>query len=735
MNLDLLNEKQKEAVLYTEGPLLILAGAGSGKTKTLTYRMAHIVESGISPYQILAVTFTNKAANEMRERVESLIGDIPGAWLMTFHAMSLRILRSNADLIGYSKDFTVYDTVDQKTLMKAILKDLNVDTKNYPPNFFLSIISKNKEQDISVLEYEENVGFDQKSKLIARVYKEYETRLKKNNAMDFDDLLLNCLHLLKKNPDVLTYYQNKFRYIMVDEYQDTNAIQYEIVRLLSLGYGNICAVGDDDQCIYEWRGADITNILGFENDFKNTKVIKLEQNYRSYQNILSCANSVIKNNKGRKDKKLWTSKEEGDKILYMRLPSDKEEASFVARQIRMMSDTKSYDDFAILYRTNAQSRLFEDSLRGLRIPYQVLSGFSFYDRKETKDMISYLRLVVNPKDDVSFIRIINEPKKGIGQVTLSKLSVLANIRGLSLFEIVSDPEVRNGLSEKVSKELLNFTELISVCAKEIENLTISDIYDNLLVKSGYLKSLEDENTVESKSRIENLLDFKSFIYDFEKEKREAGEEILLNEFLERVSLSSDQDKYESEAGKVTLMTIHSAKGLEFPVVFVPGLEEGLFPSSMSRDTLEGMEEERRLCYVAFTRAMERLILTSAEFRVRFGSGDNMLESTFLKEIDPKLLDEKGSGVYQRSPRKTIDFDTGSLDGFSRAAFDPFKYMKKEVKEVLKSEDFSIGDQVTHTKFGLGVVTDINSNSGIIEINFESVGIKKLAISVAPLKKV
>ena len=735
MNINLLNDKQKEAVLHTEGPLLILAGAGSGKTKTLTYRMAHLIDMGVSPYDILAVTFTNKAANEMRERVETLVGPISGSWIMTFHAMSLRILRKYPEMMGYSKDFTVYDTVDTKSLVKSILKDFNIDSKNYPPQYFLSVISKNKEQDISCDQFEEINGGDFKSDLIAKVYREYDIRLKKNNAMDFDDLLLNCLHLFKKNPDVLCYYQNKFKYIMVDEYQDTNAIQYEIIHMLSLGYGNLCVVGDDDQCIYEWRGADIKNILSFEKDFKNTKVVKLEQNYRSYENILSCANSVIKNNKGRKDKKLWTSKEEGDKTLYRRLSSDKEEAMYIANEIRLLANEREYSDFAILYRTNAQSRLFEDSLRGLNIPYQVLSGFSFYERKETKDMISYLRLVVNPKDDMSFERVINEPKRGIGQATLSKLSAISKVNNRSLFETISDNEVILGLSEKVRNEIIKFRDLIKVCSDEISNLTISDIYDNLLVKTGYLKYLEDEHTLEADARIENLLDFKSFIYDYEKKQKDLGEEISLNEFLESVSLSSDQDKFDDTLGKVTLMTIHSAKGLEFPIVFVPGLEEGLFPSNKSMDE-DGIEEERRLCYVAFTRAMERLILTSAEYRVRYGQGDNTIESTFLREIDPKLLSSKGDGVYRKNnDRNRVGIDTGSLDGFSRAAFDPLKYMKKEVKENASKKEFIVGDKVSHSKFGFGVVTDIDNGKGIIEVNFEEGGIKRLAISVAPLKHV
>ena len=620
MNLDHLNKEQQKAATHIDGPLLILAGAGSGKTATMTHRIAYLIEQGVSPYSILAVTFTNKAAKEMRDRVEKLVGPCPGMWIMTFHAMSLRILREYYYAAGYDRNFVVYDTVDQKTLIKNIIKEQNIDSKQFPAPYLSAIISKEKEDDSTPENFFDLSDRSPKAKVIYNVYKEYQRQLKANNAMDFDDLLLNALHVLKDNPDILAQYQSRFRYIMVDEYQDTNHIQYEIIKMMAQGHKNLCVVGDDDQCIYQWRGADIRNILDFEKDFPSTKVIKLEQNYRSCGNILSAAHSVIKNNRGRKAKKLWTEAEAGSPIVYKRCDSDKEEAYYVAQEIELLSGSgkKGYDDFAVLYRTNAQSRLFEDALKRRHIPYQILSGFSFYERKETKDMICYMRLVVNPADDLALKRIINEPKRGIGATTLGKLETLAKVKGQSLFETLSQEEVIYSLPAKVSAAVKELMDVMKLCREEKENLRVSDIYDNLLVKTGYMKALEDENTLEAESRIENLLDFKSFIYDFEEEKANAGEPATLEEFLERVATDSDTDKYDDESGKVTLMTMHSAKGLEFPVVFMPGMEDGLFPGHRALDREDGLEEERRLCYVGMTRAKERLFLTSAAYRVLYG---------------------------------------------------------------------------------------------------------------------
>ena len=743
MNLDHLNPEQRKAATHVDGPLLILAGAGSGKTATMTHRIAYLIEQGVSPYQILAVTFTNKAAGEMRERVEKLVGRCPGMWIMTFHAMSLRILREHCERIGYQHNFVVYDTVDQKTLIKTIMKEQNIDAKLYPQAYLSAAISKQKEHDVSPREYLETEADNFRSKVIGSVYRAYQEQLKRNNAMDFDDLLVNALHVLRDNPDILAEYQHRFRYILVDEYQDTNHIQYEIIRLLAKARQNLCVVGDDDQCIYQWRGADISNILNFEKDFPQARVIKLEQNYRSYGNILAAAHSVIRNNRGRKAKKLWTDKEAGDKIVYRRCDSDKEEAYYIAQEIDLLKNgQRTYDDFAILYRTNAQSRLFEDTLKRRGIPYQILSGFSFYERKETKDMICYMRLVVNPADDLALKRVINEPKRGIGAVTLGKLEALARVHGLSLLDILSQDEISYSLPAKAQKAVGEMVRIIRLCAQEKENLRVSDIYDQLLVKSGYLKALEAENTQEAASRIENLLDFKSFIYDYEKEKEDTDEKATLEEFLEKVATNGDADKLEEGTGKVTLMTMHSAKGLEFPIVFLPGMEDGLFPGHRALDNENGMEEERRLCYVGMTRAREKLFLTGASYRVLYGHGEYTRESTFLRELDKSLLDEAGDTVFTAG-RRTNNFlgvDTGSPDGFSEPAFrpypayDPLKYARQAVRENTRSagRSFTAGERVRHGKFGEGMVLEVDDKT--VTVIFDSVGRKKLAKDIAPIEK-
>ena len=743
MNLDHLNPEQRKAATHVDGPLLILAGAGSGKTATMTHRIAYLIEQGVSPYQILAVTFTNKAAGEMRERVEKLVGRCPGMWIMTFHAMSLRILREHCERIEYQHNFVVYDTIDQKTLIKTIMKEQNIDAKLYPQAYLSAAISKQKEHDVSPREYLETEADNFRSKVIGSVYRAYQEQLKRNNAMDFDDLLVNALHVLRDNPDILADYQHRFRYILVDEYQDTNHIQYEIIRLLAKARQNLCVVGDDDQCIYQWRGADISNILNFEKDFPQARVIKLEQNYRSYGNILAAAHSVIRNNRGRKAKKLWTDKEAGDKIVYRRCDSDKEEAYYIAQEIDLLKNgQRTYDDFAILYRTNAQSRLFEDALKRRGIPYQILSGFSFYERKETKDMICYMRLVVNPADDLALKRVINEPKRGIGAVTLGKLEALARVHGLSLLDILSQDEISYSLPAKAQKAVGEMVRIIRLCAQEKENLRVSDIYDQLLVKSGYLKALEAEDTQEAASRIENLMDFKSFIYDYEKEKEDTGEKATLEEFLEKVATNGDADKMEEGTGKVTLMTMHSAKGLEFPIVFLPGMEDGLFPGHRALDNENGMEEERRLCYVGMTRAREKLFLTGAAYRVLYGHGEYTRESTFLRELDKSLLDEAGDTVFTAG-RRTNNFlgvDTGSPDGFSEPAFrpypayDPLKYARQAVRENTRSagRSFTAGERVRHGKFGEGMVLEVDDKT--VTVIFDSVGRKKLAKDIAPIEK-
>ena len=730
--LNKLNKEQREAAVHTEGPLLILAGAGSGKTSTMTHRIAYMIrEKGIDPYNMLAVTFTNKAAGEMRERVENLVGEGINMWILTFHSACLRILRANAEVLGYGRDFAVYDPTDQKTLIRNICKELNIDSKRYTPAYFLGIIGKCKEQRIMAEDYLKMNGDDIKAKMAGEVYLRYEKTLKKNNAMDFDDLLLNAVRLFEKDEAVLLKYQNRFRYIMVDEYQDTNTIQYAFIKMLAEAHNNICVVGDDDQCIYQWRGADIRNILEFEKDFRDAKVIKLEQNYRSTANILEAAHSVIAHNKGRKQKKLWTDQEAGNKLIYRRAEDEKDEAYFVASEInRMKGPGKRYSDFAILYRTNAQSRTFEEALSRRGIPYRVLGGLRYYDRKEIKDMMCYLRLVQNQADDLALTRIINEPKRGIGGKTLEKMTALAQVRNESLFDTMMDKEVTGSFSVKVSANIDAFTELISSYSAEKDNLRISDMYDGLLVKSGYLKALEEQNTLEAESRIENLMEFKSVIYTYEEE----DPNISLNEFMERIALLAEVDNHDADENAVVLMTMHSAKGLEFPYVFMPGMEDGLFPGWRAFDREDGLEEERRLCYVGITRARERLWLTGAERRTLYGKTDFTRESQFLRELDKKLIE--GDGIYEK---KKKDISSGAFtDGITESTpfkpFDQLKYARQQTKKnaAAPTDSFAAGDRISHPKFGEGQV--LSCDGKIVEVQFNG-EIKKLALGFAPLKKI
>lgn len=731
--LENLNDKQREAAMYTEGALLILAGAGSGKTSTMTRRIAYLVdEKGVSPYNILAVTFTNKAAREMEERVEEILGSNSRMWIMTFHAACLRMLRMDGDRLGYTNSFAVYDPVDQKSIVKNLLKEYEIDEKKFTPNSILSNISKAKEQEIGPREFEENAG-DFRDETVAKVYRGYERILSRNNAMDFDDLILNTVRLLKENPDVLEKYQERFRYIMVDEYQDTNQLQYKLISLLAKKYGNICVVGDDDQCIYQWRGADIRNILNFEKEFPKAKVVKLEQNYRSTANILEAAHSVISNNKQRKRKKLWTDASQGEKIQYHRLESDYREAGYIAQEIGyMVQQGENYRDFAILYRTNAQSRNFEDSLAQRRIPYRVIGGLRYYDRMEIKDMIAYMRLVANPMDDIAFDRVVNSPKRGIGKATMDKIKSVANYCEKSIFQYVESEAIADTLSGKASRGMNEFLEIIREYSEEKENLRVSDIYEGLLIKSGYLKALEDQGTAEADGRIENLMEFKSVIYEFEN----RDSKLELDEFLEKLALLSDVDNHDSEANAVTLMTMHSAKGLEFPYVFMPGMEDGLFPSWRSRDSISQMEEERRLCYVGMTRAKRRLWMTSAESRLLYGKVNATRESEFMREINPKLL--AGDGVYKSGSVGAKTGSTRYLDG----RYDPIsgdyqfqnhiKAKSEMKKKLVHDEHFEVGDRVIHGKFGEGVVLEVTPK--IIRVEFVGNGVKKLAVGIAPIKK-
>lgn len=750
--LERLNDKQKEAVLQTEGPLLVLAGAGSGKTSMMTCRIAYLInEKGVSPYNILAVTFTNKAAGEMRDRVDSILSEIRGGfttqnmWIATFHSACLRILRMHADILGYDKDFVVYDTTDQKTVIKQVIKDLNIDDKKYSVQYLLSVIGDCKEKCWGPEDYIKHMGEDFRTKIIHGAYAAYEATLRKNNAMDFDDLLINAVRVFERDEAVLLKYQNRFRYIMVDEYQDTNAIQYRFIKLLADAHNNICVVGDDDQCIYEWRGADIRNILDFERDFKGAKVIKLEQNYRSYGNILNAAHSVISHNRGRKDKKLWTTKEKGDRVRYHQADDERDEARYVASEIsfRMKAGEKretplKFGDFAVLYRTNAQSRIFEEILSRMGIPCKVVGNVGFYDRKEIKDVMSYLRLIQNPKDDVALERIINEPKRGVGDVTLTRLKEWAVEREMSLLELLGDEMVRAGLKGKAYAAVTDLVNMLTGYHDAIGEVDLLEMYDGVLAKSGYLKALQDAATIEAEGRIENILELRSAIEDFKKEMPEG----TLQDFLEGKALASDSDKLPSgeeaeNADKVLLMTMHTAKGLEFPVVFMPGLEQGLFPGWRAMDREDGLEEERRLCYVGMTRAKEKLIMTSARMRTLYGKTDYTQESCFLREIGSEFIE--GDGLDHSSASRAMK-QSAFRDGYAEnpAPQSPFKggisYVQRQVmaKAAGGGPELAVGDIVSHAKFGRGEVTEVDEKT--VTVVFESEGRKKLARGVAPIKK-
>ncbi len=772
--LEKLNEQQQKAALHIDGPLLILAGAGSGKTGTMTHRIAYMIkDGGVDPYNILAVTFTNKAAAEMRERVEALVGAKPGMWIQTFHSAALRILRYDAGRLGYEKSFVVYDTVDQKALVKNLLKELNLDEKRNAPSFVLSEISNAKENEISPSEYASKYAGVYHYKDLITLYEAYDRELKKNNAMDFDDLILNCVRLFEENPDVLARYRDRFRYVMVDEYQDTNMLQYKLVKLLSAVHRNICVVGDDDQCIYQWRGADIRNILEFEKDFPGAAVIKLEQNYRSSGNIINAAHSVIKRNKGRKDKKMWTEAAAGEKIEYYRADDDKEEARYTAAKIeelRRKNPLLSYSDFAVLYRTNVQSRRFEDLFSAKGIPYQVLSGMRYYDRKEIKDIMAYMRLVQNPRDDISLLRILNEPRRGIGTKTEQTLTAYARSQNMGLLDALGTPDVQNALNSKSKAAVKALSDVLSELHESVDTMPVMDIYDTLLVKTGYLPALQEQATVEADGRIENLMEFKTVIQEKEKETAAAGETLTLERFMEGLSLMADIDNHDPDQDAVVLMTLHSAKGLEFPVVFIPGMELGIFPSYRTLDKGDNLEEERRLCYVGMTRAKQRLFLTSAEVRMLYGKTDYTSESPFLKEIDRQYLtgtplyEKRGRGLsFDRYDAVSDNYSYGSYtsplsERRTGGSYMPSAPAKKSSgyisplasaaetkskvqalrpasspKQTLAGTALAPGDKVNHAKFGDGTVIDCSGN--IITVIFDSVGTKKLAKDIAPLKKI
>lgn len=741
MNLSMLNPMQRVAVETTEGPVLVVAGAGSGKTRVLTHRIAYLVkEKHIFPSNILAFTFTNKAAQEMRLRVGQLVGsESGGLWMGTFHSICVRILRGDADKIGYKSDFVIYDTSDQKVLVKECMKELNIDDKNLPANSVLYRISGAKNDMITPEVFEDDANGNYPDALVAKVYALYQRKIHKNNAMDFDDLIGNTLRLFAEDEEVLTYYQKKFRYVHVDEYQDTNKAQYELINYLASGSGNLCVVGDADQSIYGWRGADIRNIYEFEKDFENAKVIKLEQNYRSTKNILAVANAVIEKNQYRKDKHLWTENEDGDQIRYYRAPDEYGESRFVVSEIKNLQETegRSYKDFAILYRTNAQSRVFEDILIKSKIPYKIVGGLKFYERKEIKDIMAYMKMIQNPVDDVSFMRVVNVPKRGIGAKTIEKIGHHAIQNDLSMFQSAAILMNEEGFSKKATAGLKAFVAFIDTFTTQKTTLTAHGIYKGIVENSGYMAELKLENTIESKSRIENIQEFETVIQEFEKMEIDKS----LETFLAMTTLKADVDGVEEEEQGILLMTLHSAKGLEFPVVFLVGLEEGIFPSARALDEEDGIEEERRLCYVGITRAEEILYVSHAFQRSRFGRTEVNLASRFLNDI-PKEYVESYSGEIASSTRQKINFPgdfSNSTKSFSGASYakqsvDVTRQVRS-VDDAVSTDEVVIGpgSKIIHDAFGEGTVINYNSASDIITIVFDKRGIKKLQKAMAPIK--
>lgn len=729
MDLSNLNDKQKEAVLHDKGPLLVVAGAGSGKTRVLTTSIAYLIrENNVNPINILAITFTNKAANEMKERVSDLLAeDISYLWIGTFHSICARILRMNIDKLGYDNNFTIYDTNDQKTLIKEILKDLGYKD-DINPREVLNVISSCKNKSISPDEFLRLNTLYVKQDEYYKIYKEYEKRKFEYNSLDFDDLIGKTLELFLQSPDTLRYYQEKFEYIYVDEYQDTNKSQYELIKFLAKLHNNITVVGDADQSIYGFRGADINNILDFEKDFNDAKIIKLEQNYRSTSNIIKAANKIIANNMERKDKNLWTSKNKGSKVLYKKSAVESDEARFVVDEIKsLLNDSYNLKDIAVLYRTNAQSRTFEEVLMKNLLAYKVIGALKFYDRKEIKDLVAYLKVLVNPKDDISLKRIINEPKKGIGQKTIDKLEKQALNMGFSLTELITDPTLFTSLPDKLAKACKKFYEPLAGIFDNYKDYIIVDLIKEVLEKSGYIKALEESYSVENRSRIDNLNEFISSAAEYQSNNPEDN----IYDYLENLSLLSDLDKTEESDEAISLMTIHSAKGLEFKVCFIVGMDEGLFPSKRSID--EGnIEEERRLCYVAITRAMEKLYLTSSEIRRQYGQAIYYKPSRFLSELDGtiKILDQV------KTPAFTLHSNIKSNEDYMRDKARESVLKKNTIKESSKI-DFKVGDSLMHAKWGRGMIVQVKqSNDGNeLVVAFEKKGLKKLNQDYAPITKV
>lgn len=764
--LDALNEPQRQAVMATDGPLLILAGAGSGKTRVLTHRTAYLIEEcGVNPYNIMAITFTNKAAGEMRERIDQMVGyGSESIWVCTFHSTCVRILRRYIDRLGFGTNFTIYDSDDQKTLMKDICKRLEIDTKMYKEKMFLSAISSAKDELIDPIEFETRAAGDYVKRKQAQVYREYQQALKQNNALDFDDLIMKTVELFKLDKEVLASYQDRFRYIMVDEYQDTNTAQFELIRLLALKYQNLCVVGDDDQSIYKFRGANIYNILNFEHHFPDATVIKLEQNYRSTQNILDAANAVIANNQGRKEKRLWTDNGAGDKITFEQLDTAAEEADFVARDIarRVRKGEYQYKDCAILYRTNAQSRLFEERFITANIPYKIFGGVNFYARKEVKDLLAYLKTIDNGQDDLAVRRIINIPKRGIGAASINKVALYAQEQEISFYDALCVAEQVPGLGKAAAK-IRPFVLFIQSMKAKAKLLSVADLLQEVIETTGYVRELEAEGTDEAEARIENIDELISKAVDY----AEGEEAPTLNGFLENIALVADIDSFDENSDYVVLMTLHSAKGLEFPNVYLAGLEDGLFPSYMSitsDNSQAEIEEERRLAYVGITRAKKNLTITSARVRMVRGQTQYGKVSRFVREIPPELLSRE---IYEPKPKeesieqsafqkarkafRTVPSYGGS--GYGKevgegygSTFHSSKATKPVYTKVENQRDFGsaggtlsyqVGDRVRHIKFGDGEVMAIVSGGRDYEVtvDFDKVGTKKMFASFAKLKKI
>lgn len=733
-----MNPRQKEAVLHTDGPLLLMAGAGSGKTRVLTHRIAYLIEEKeVNPWNILAITFTNKAAKEMKERVNAILASGgEDVWVSTFHSMCVRILRRDVDFIGYNRNFTIIDSSEQLTLMKRILKELNIDPKKYDPRSILGTISQAKNslqtpQDFAKMQgsyYEE---------IAAKCYAAYQKELQYNQCMDFDDLIMNTIRLFEEHPDSLTYYQNKFHYIHVDEYQDTNHAQYTLVNLLAGRFRNLCVVGDADQSIYGWRGADMQNILDFEKDYPDAAVILLEQNYRSTKNILSAANQVIENNSNRKPKNLWTENKEGNKITYYRADNERDETRFIVDRMQeeIRSNHRNYGDFAILYRTNAQSRVMEETLLKANIPYKMVGGHKFYDRKEIKDILAYLNVLANPQDSISFERIVNSPKRGIGPGSIEKLRRFASLHEWPLLEAAQNVDLAN-IGGKAGQQLGAFGEMIQEVTQMIPYLTVTELTKEVLDRSGYLEDLKIQNTLEAQARIENLEEFLTVTQEFDKQFEQQNEEDAdapeekLTVFLNDLALVSDIDNLEEDASQVTLMTLHAAKGLEFPVVFLIGLEEGVFPLSRALMEESELEEERRLAYVGITRAEEALYLTNAFSRTLYGRTQYNRPSRFVEEIDQELLEIEG---MRPTPKKTPVF----------AKKTAYSYKQPETAVVPsksatggENNSWKPGDKVKHKKWGLGTVVRVSGTSKDLELDvaFPSQGVKRLLAAFAPIEK-